>query len=125
MMMSSAANMSRRASTKTPTENKLDFLRQMIDYFDEENDASRYEKYGCWCFVDDQDVTKGHGHPVDKIDESCRAFSHCYQCTQMTFDCSTYSGYKYFARKYANGTRVIDCRKYRKKLKSNILLIYA
>ena len=101
--------MLRPSAPKSPTEKKKEFLSKLINYLQSDNNSENYINYGCWCFNDENDITKGHGHPVDKIDENCRSFSHCYQCTKMTFDCSVYSGYKYFGREDGNGTRSVEC----------------
>jgi hypothetical protein len=84
-------------------------LSKLIGYFQPGTRAENFINYGCWCFNDDSDVTKGHGHPVDRVDETCRSHSYCYQCTKMAFDCSVYSGYKYFGREDSNGTRSVEC----------------
>jgi len=105
-MLSSA---SRPPKSLSPAEKKKEFLGKLIGYFQPEARAENFINYGCWCFNDDNDVTKGHGHPVDRVDETCRSHSYCYQCTKMAFDCSVYSGYKYFGREDVNGTRSMEC----------------
>lgn len=92
-----------------PAVEKYNFLEKLINFFQDDLVSGKFQGYGCWCFNDEMDLTKGHGKPVDQIDESCRSFSHCYQCTKMAYDCSIYEGYKYFAKTYSNGSKVIEC----------------
>ena len=39
------------------------------------------EDYGCWCYFDG--TKKGHGEPVDLVDENCKNLNLGYECVKM------------------------------------------
>lgn len=43
---------------------------------------NKINRYGCWCYLD-FDHGRGHGPPVNKIDEICKALHHGYTCIMM------------------------------------------
>merc|ERR1712178_375771 len=44
------------------------------------NDVKRY---GCWCYLDGNIISKGKAQPVDPIDESCKILAKGYECIAM------------------------------------------
>ena len=60
------------------------FFQAKDEQYQHDFDVRKYFRYGCHCFISSGKtmIERGHGRPVDALDNKCKAYKDCLRCAR-------------------------------------------